>query len=395
MESADREWIVKYNNLMGLLFGFSILIYLIVSYAPFLYPELNDLKYALPIVPFLLLLLIGKFKSFKPLTSYFLHNIILYLIIFFISFLVCFSRGIYARYFVEVFLVFCPLLFAFSISPFYVNENKKIFVRIAFLGTIGLYLLDKGYYLLNIFLHPKLLIDAIRTSSIETESGMAFVFGLFFLYYLMGRDKKNIWVSIIFCIISFKRISLAGLVICSVFWLLFQNKAIIIHKHRAVISFFLVVINLLVISILFQLISGKYDAFINQYIGLSTNQLLMGRYDLYKSIMSIIVDVPVFGIGFGKTVDILLVNNSILPNLHSDILKNFLEFGPILFILWLLSFYYFNSMNLKLLIIALYLNVLFLSDNVFIYFDVMFFFYFFTILFISEKRIDSKTRLLD
>jgi len=390
MEASDRKWIIKKKYLMGLLFGFSIVIYLIFSYAPFVYDGLKYLKYMLPVIPLVFLAWIGKITSFRPLTKYFYQNLILYIILFFISLVVCFLKGIYTRYFIEVLLVFCPLLFAFAISFSYVNENKKIFIRIVFLGTIGTYLLDKWQYLLTILIHPGLLIDAIKTSTIETESGMAFVFGLFFLYYLMERDKKNIWISLVFCVISFKRICLAGIAICFVFWFLFKNKELILQKYRTAISLFLVVGNLFVILFFFKLISGEYDKLINQYMGTSTNKLLMGRYSLYKSVMPIIGDVKIFGIGFGKIPDILLKSNSGLLNFHSDILKMFLELGPILFVLWLFYFFYFNSKNLKLFITALYLNVLFLSDNVFVYFDVMFFFYFFAILYISEGNISNK-----
>lgn len=372
------------GTFMRLLFGISIVLYLISSYAPFFHPQLKYFKYILPFIQLLFLVFIRRVIIIRPLLNYFLQNFILYLFVFLVSFLVVLYSGLYPRFFIEIFLVFSPLLFAFGLSFLYTYEKKVFFVRIAFWGTVGTYILEKGNYFFAILLHPSLLIDAIRTSTIDTESGLSFIFGLFFLYYMMERDKKYFWLSLLFCVISFKRISLIGIIACFLFWFLFKNKQETIRRAKAFVSLLLLLSNLLIISVFFQLISGDYDEFIKHYTGLSPNQFLMGRYDLYMSVMSFIGDIKAFGIGFGKIADILSSHDSVLLNFHSDILRTFLELGPFMFSLWFFYFMYYNLKSAKLFVLALYLNILFLSDNVLIYFEVMFFFYFFAIIYITQ-----------
>jgi predicted membrane protein len=90
------------------------------------------------------------------------------------------------------------------------------------------------------------------------------------------------------------------------------------------------------------------------------------------------------GIGFvTKTISDIVGMNY---NFHSDILKNFLEFGPVVFCLWVYFLYKINARNLKTLLYVIYTNVLFITDNVFIYFDVFFLFYFFITITLIEER---------
>jgi len=288
--------------------------------------------------------------------------------------------------------VFCPLLFAFGLSFFYQKSTQNTYLKIVFWGTIASYLVDKGVEILPVIHHPQLLIDAIKKSTISTESGAGFIFGILFLYYLMENEKKNMFISLLFCLLSFKRISLVGIVVSFLFWFFLRNKKDKIQNKPVRFSLLMVAVNFIFIMLCFQLVSGRYDEFISQYLGISTNQLLMGRYQLYKSVMLLFGDIHLLGIGFGKTVDVLIKNDFPLKNFHSDILKNFLELGPILFFIWIFYFYYNNVMNFKLLVIAVYLNMLFLSDNVFIYFEVMFLFYLLGMIYVLEPKITGNLK---
>jgi len=105
----------------------------------------------------------------------------------------------------------------------------------------------------------------------------------------------------------------------------------------------------------------------------------MGRRYLFANINSYF-DVswdnpPAFGLGLGRISDYLKIAGVSLTNPHSDILKYFLEFGPLAFVLWIYGFYRLHLYNRYTIVLAVFLNVLFLSDNVSIYFSVMFLFY--------------------
>jgi len=390
IEVKNREAFNKISS--GLIISICLIIYYILGYLPYYNLKLNSIKYLLPLIPLFFIFLFNRFICNRVVMQYFLRNMILYLFIFSISFLVCFFIGFYKRYFIEIFLVFCPLLFAFGLSFFYQKSTQNTYLKIVFWGTIASYLVDKGVEILPVIHHPQLLIDAIKKSTISTESGAGFIFGILFLYYLMENEKKNMFISLLFCLLSFKRISLVGIVVSFLFWFFLRNKKDKIQNKPVRFSLLMVAVNFIFIMLCFQLVSGRYDEFISQYLGISTNQLLMGRYQLYKSVMLLFGDIHLLGIGFGKTVDVLIKNDFPLKNFHSDILKNFLELGPILFFIWIFYFYYNNVMNFKLLVIAVYLNMLFLSDNVFIYFEVMFLFYLLGMIYVLEPKITGNLK---
>lgn len=392
MDSSTGKFVIETKKLGGLVFGALIVFYVVLTYVAFLYEELKYLKYALPSLSIIFILVLKKTTIIKSHIKYFGNFISLYLLLFSVSFLVCLSNGIYERFFVEVFLVFCPMIFAFTLSFFYRNDYKKDYVRIMFFGTFGLYLFEKGGYFIQILGNPQLLILAIKTSTIDSESGLSFIFGIFFLHYLMeGKEKKYFWLSLILCLVSFKRIAFVGILLCSLFWFFFRNHKRTIAHHRLFFVSAICLGNILLVVAFYQLISGNYDEMILQYTGLSPNEFMMGRYNLYSSVLSFVGDLQLFGIGFGKISQTLQDSGSALLNFHSDILKNFIELGPIFFLIWLFNFLYFNSINLKLFVMALFLNILFISDNVFIYFEVMFYFYIFAIVYLSE-HIESTSR---
>lgn len=358
-----------------------IITFQVLTYVAFFNESLRYLKYALPLLPLSLVMISNYSFISKKHIEYFGKFALYYFVIFLVSFLASLHQGFYSRFFVELFLVMCPLIFAFLLSVFYDDNYRNQYIAIMFFGPIGLYLLDKGESIIELISNPGSLLQAIFNSTIDTESGLAFVFGILFLGLLMLKYKtRYLWLSLVLCVFSFKRISLIGISIGYLIWVFYKTRENVIKKNRVIISLLFCLFNFLAVFAFYQLISGKYDSLIIQYTGLSPNQFLMGRYNLYSAILSDI-DLNYFGIGFGKIAQTLQDNGSTILVFHSDILKNFIEFGPIIFLCWMYFFFYVNSMNLRILILAIYLNIVFLSDNVFIYFEVMFYFYFFAMIY--------------
>jgi hypothetical protein len=106
----------------------------------------------------------------------------------------------------------------------------------------------------------------------------------------------------------------------------------------------------------------------------SADSVLMGRAKLYALLGDRLPDAPLLGAGLGRITHVLQEEDAWLTNTHSDVLKHFIELGPFMFALWIGCFYW-NSRHKGTLALVVFTNVLFLSDNVSIYFDVMFPFY--------------------
>ena len=150
-------------------------------------------------------------------------------------------------------------------------------------------------------------------------------------------------------------------------------------------------LNLLFVILLIRIGSGHYDQLISISTGMSVDAVTMGRRVLYAQVLGFIQDISWLGIGLGKTTQILSSIGYELQNLHSDLLKYFLEFGPILFGVWIYGLYRLNTLSPRLITMLVYLNILFITDNVSIYFNVMFLFYLLQAFILSDEYIQSQT----
>ena len=93
-----------------------------------------------------------------------------------------------------------------------------------------------------------------------------------------------------------------------------------------------------------------------------------------------------WGHGLGKSSHILVAKQHHLSLLHSDIFKLILEIGVLGFVIWLIAFYWPFLKQPASLCFPLYLNCLFLTDNTFIYFEVLAVFYFLILMTIQTKE---------
>jgi hypothetical protein len=263
-----------------------------------------------------------------------------------------------------------------------------------FIGsTIGLFwaivvsfVAEKFHSFLDLLQNPTQIINAFLTSELPTESNFAFQFGMFFIVFFYRNKKMYALLALLMLFFSFKRIAIAGVL---VFLILFFCRKLTGGRYNPAGSKLLLVsANCVIVSVLFLFFAGTFDELIEQNLGVSSNFITQGRYNIYQDIFAHFGKISLWGFGLGAINDFLSAAGYQLVNLHSDVLKIFFEFGPLTFVLWIYLFHYWSNTFLASSL-AIYVNILFFTDNVFIYFDVMFIFY---ILMLHSFDGESKTQ---
>lgn len=351
------------------------------------FPPLRYLKYILPFLAIFVVFLKDKVTTTKNPSEFFLRNILFaHLFMVFYSFIVLVvNKSLYLRFFEESFFIISPVLFAYIISFFYTDFSLKTLKRLFWLIVLA-YVFQQGAKILGIVANPAQLIHAVRYSSISTESQFSFLFGPFFIYFLTTKNYKYSLITFFFLIISLKRISILAALVCLVLYFFGKPMLRSMKKGKAITGILFVLLNLGVVLVLFLITQGYFDDFIVQKVGMSTNHFLRGRYNTYNFVLERLEGFQPWGIGFGKTSHILMNSEFPVKVLHSDVFKNFLEFGIPIFCIWVYIFYKNSAVDIRLLLLAIFYNILFFTDNVFIYFEIMFTFYFFTIIFLGRKN---------
>ena len=369
----------KRNNIIYIII---IICAIIINLLPIFNPVLRYIKYSIPLVVLLVIYTTTKRhtngKKCQILNSYLkLYSLI---IILNLIFSLIMNVELYFRTFANIYFIIAPLIsIIFIARGIDINQdNKNIIktIKFSFWVIVLSYLIELlasgAIASLKLFTSTNFWSNAIFTSAALTESGVAFVLGLFAILFLMIGDYKYYMISILFSIFSFKRIVLIGVLFCSIAYFIY-NKDI---SHLKIMKFnektkyillpiLFILINLLTIYMFFNLIDGSYDPMIKDITGQSVNSFTQGRLFLYNSVFTEIDKISLTGIGIGQ-IDIItydIMGKS--QNLHSDIIKNYLEFGIMLFIVWLFVIYYIIKDNIKILIFTIYTNILFLTDNIF------------------------------
>jgi len=260
------------------------------------------------------------------------------------------------------------ILLPFIISNVFImgrnNEQRNKILNLLFVSHLVIYVLEM-YMKGQLFSMSFLQIDDISNSDYESESSLAFVFGLFFIYYItidteIKYKKIFIVLSIILVLLSGKRIVLIGSLISILFYYLYPKKLVKLIPALAVIA------NVLYVYFIYSFSNGDYDDIIYNLLGVNSNQISMGRQYVYESYFQK-YPISITPYGLGNAVVFLQINSFKLHNLHSDIIKYSSEYGMFIF-----SAYYYLTYNVlkkdKLLLgILLYNNILMLSDNVSVY----------------------------
>jgi hypothetical protein len=186
---------------------------------------------------------------------------------------------------------------------------------------------------------------------------------------------------------SVKRISLFGLVIVFVLYA-FYKKNEYANINKRVFIVVALILNLVLVFVVYNFAMGEYDYIFNSITGRYSDDVVSGRKGIYLLFFEKfdINNLPILGEGIGKVMEVISKYAGFKFNFHSDILKNYTEMGPIVFLGWIYFMYKNNMRNLISLMYTIYINTLFVTDNAFVYFDVLFLFYFFIGISIIEQE---------
>lgn len=375
----------KFDKKDIIFYAFLLLFSLFILASSFSEP-LKYLKYTLPVLLFVVLFCAGKRITVnrKSLTNnrrfrYVSGLLVFYLFVCAINIGKGFSN---TRFYQEFYFVLSPILFALLLLFLRPSKDYARAIYILFWGVAIAFVAEKFPFFLEEIKNPSLLVNAFLTSELPTESNYAFQFGLFFLVFLHRRNKAYSFLALGLLVLSFKRIAIAGVLL--VIFLAILRKVSGHKLNPGQNKRLILLVNGVVVFLLFMFFAGTFDEFIEETFGVSSNFITQGRYNIYQDIFHRFGKIDLLGFGLGSINVFLSSTGYELVNLHSDLLKVFFELGPIVFFAWIYFFYKWTNTFLSAGL-AIYLNVLFLTDNVFIYFDVMFVFYI-VMLYAFEKQ---------
>lgn len=306
--------------------------------------------------------------------KFLVYNLVLYTGLVALNFTVTMFKGVFdPRFLEESFLLIVPILTAAAITGGKETNIKKA-IDVFFVAYVLSFLLFFWRDLINV---PKLIkgfTTAIRLSEFPTESWLAFPLGLFTIYYFLEKRKWFFLISFCFFLLSFKRIALVGFITVIGFWLLNEK---IFKKSFQPKQFakFLLGINIFFVVTVYLFVSGFFSIFVKRYFNMSINHLTQGRFVVYNDVLEQFSQDLWTGSSLGSIHLYLRKKYETFEYIHSDILKIVIELGVFSFIIWLLFFIVINIKGRKSIYIILFLNILFITDNVFIYFDTLFVFY--------------------
>lgn len=352
----------------------NIVIYILCIFI-FLSALFTSLESPLRYIKYVIFVVMGFFLIFYPIQKIkfdksLLQNLLIYGIIFTVNLLVSLFNGLLSfRFFEEVILIILPVLTTLMITGYKYMDYDKLLNRLFFAYVFAFC----AFFYKELINIPKLISsfgNALRLSEFPTESWMAFPFGLFFIYYLDKKDRIKTVFALIFFLLCFKRISFLAVIIGYGCYFIFY-KLFKLNFNKKLIIRYLVVLNLFLIGNMYLFINGFYSYLIKQYTGISVNHFTQGRFRIYNDAINYFSEKIVFGSSLGITNIYLSEKFKDIAFLHSDLLKLILEIGIILFIFWLISFMVINLNTKKSIPIIIYINILFISDNVFIYFDTL------------------------
>lgn len=372
----NKTWAHIKINKKELLFYASIFSFSIFIFASVLIEPLKYLKYTLPLLLFVVLLVFSKRIFIRQ--SFFQSNrrfqyLIGLMTFYSIACIINVFKGFASlRFYEEFYFVFSPLIFAFLLLLLRPVEDYTKAVCFLFWAITISFVAEKFQFFLEEIKNPLLLKDAFLTSDLPTESNFAFQFGLFLIVFLAKKQRMYSLIALLMLLLSFKRIAIAGVL---VFLLLALVRKLSGQRLNPAGSKTLILLfNCIVVFLLFLFFNGIFDRLVEDTLGVSSNFISQGRYNIYQDIFAHYGRISILGFGLGSINLFLSTTGYQLVNLHSDVLKVFFELGPVLFFSWIYFFHRWANTFLSSCL-AIYINILFLTDNVFIYFDVMFVFY--------------------
>ncbi|WP_340076196.1 hypothetical protein [Leptobacterium sp. I13] len=332
----------------------------------FVFKEIKYIRY-LSVLPILLV------ANLRIRSQYLARTFILFLIYVLLGALLAIASSRFStRLIAEIILTMIPIVFVVLF-----NSAEKInagHIKCFFIITVFFMIIENFSSFFIIFYNPTILFKALITSRINTESHFGFVFGLFFLYFFFSNSKKRYTIlAFIFLLIALKRIAIVATIISLIVFFLYKKKKFTKSKKYffnagafiSLVTFVYVIIHLSV---------GTYNDIIKEYTGLSANAFTKGRAYLYETVLN---EMPIkfLGYGLGVVTDYLIGLNLKVDRLHSDLLRNIIEYGWGAFSIVILVFNRINIFSIKSMIILIFYWVIMVTDNAFVYFDFLVLFY--------------------
>ena len=316
-------------------------------------------------------------------SKYFIGYALLFYVILTQSILAYTVEGdINSRFIRETIFIIFPLLSVAIITYFLNTEKLDFYIKLLFAGVIVAFFLEKG--ISSIFSLNFDFVESLIYSRFSSESGLAFLIGLFAFYFLIKNQKLFFLLSLFFMFTSGKRTVLAAFIPCVAILYFLKVFRVDINRYKLLIAIAALVVNAVAIYFIHLLVSGEFDEFIVTNTGLPPNSFTKGRYNLWVLITNRF-GLNFLGSGLGSISEFLVSDLDYpLHNPLNDVLKVCVEHGFLVFALWFMTFYYVNSRTNGGFVIAVYSNVLFLTTNVLIYFFFMFCFYFIQISFLEK-----------
>lgn len=251
------------------------------------------------------------------------------------------------------------------VIPFLIIKKQYLDSKMLFIGVMFIYLITipfswKGSYEFS-------LLDS--KSSLESHT-FAFVFGLFSIHFFLTKQKIYLIIALVMSILVLKRISLIAIIL--IYTLTFLPERI---KTNILSKWFLVLANLIYLAGCVFISTPEFNSISQEYFGVSSSYLTMGRSILYGEIFSTF-DFSLFSWGFGNGIGsaydaLQFVSWVDKLHLHNDVLRIFYEHGLIVLVLFFVLLY---SGKRDIKIMGLYINIVMLTDNIIVYAFVMFIF---------------------
>ncbi|MCC8153175.1 MAG: hypothetical protein LIP01_02520 [Tannerellaceae bacterium] len=229
-------------------------------------------------------------------------------------------------------------------------------------------------------------LDISVVSSINNyleQHELIFIFGLFTIYYFMSikETPKNKWkliISLLFVFIGYKRILFAAL--AAMFLLMLLLRRLLRTNNAQAVSWVINLTTIAVFTVCFVWLYALKTDLITE-LSVTYNVDFMSRLRMYSFFADYYtLGISYLGRGVGATEKILAASGQFnLNSVHSDIYRNYIEYGFIPFVAWLL--YYINIFPRKLkmgsdqrdtvicFLLMLYMIINALTDNVCRYYN--------------------------
>lgn len=328
-------------------------------------------------IAFVFAVISEDFVSSRISLDYFKNYFILFLfiIIFPTAFILIGDPSFSHEFYQSTFYILLPLASVYFIG--YLQCTKEDYEQAFFIIFIGCMLSLVPKLMSGDIVYQLVKAGIAGDSEVDTESDIvSFMFGLLTIYYFKNKKYKLFILALLFSILSFKRIVLTGICI-SLLVYTFLKWYPSLFSHKKIILVFVLLFNLAVPMLMLE---ATNDSVIAQEISedwfdTSIESLTMGRKGFYSVITQKLGEPTLLGVGYGKAKAVFIHAMGRAEYIHSDLIKLLYELGFIGYCIWVFFWYRNNTKQLDMFALSIYMNILFISDNVFVYFPTLFLYY--------------------